>query len=772
MKNVLRLVLLLSFALNLSYAQQAKIKIEAVTPHKLNSLGLSATTNSVSTGLPVVPNETFVYFSPQNIGNTDAITNAAYEFVSKPTGSAASLTTFNTNWAYFKADVKGKFDVKLTITTAGGTDDTTISVYAADFVGVGGYQGVAGDFPKCATCHSAGFSAIFDKWKSSGHAKVFERELETSDHYGTSCIKCHTTGADHNAPANNGGFDDVASSLGWQFTVSTPTSFDSIVSNYPKLVNLATIGCESCHGAGSLHGMSPNKSNISISVESGACAQCHDEPWRHNKVAEFENSLHAEALYSSSFKRTVTSNNLSNCARCHDANGYIAFTKGELFDPSNLIEADHTPITCATCHDPHDLTLRVAPASSDTLANGYAYTIGGAGKTCMNCHKARTNGSDLPNVTSSHWGPHHSTQADVLLGENAADFGVPFQSGAHKFAVEDACVGCHMAVSPPNGDENRDKVGGHTFRLHNPDNGKDYTASCESCHGPKDSFADFQALADYDGDKTIEDIGSEIDGLLEILADSLPPRGPEISWEAIRDASDPNMKKAYHNYQLIAYDGSRGMHNTKFAVDVLTKSIIAIGGIVPVELISFNATVENGIVTLKWETATETNNRGFEIEKKNGTSWVKIGFVEGKGTSSNLNSYSFSFSFEGAAVYRLKQIDLDGTFTYSKAIEVGANMPIQYALLQNYPNPFNPSTTIKFALPFDSNVKVTIYSMTGEVVKVLLNSVETAGNHEIQFNTNELGTSVSSGIYFYTLEANAVSGAASFRQTRKMILMK
>ena len=153
--------------------------------------------------------------------------------------------------------------------------------------------------------------------------------------------------------------------------------------------------------------------------------------------------------------------------------------------------------------------------------------------------------------------------------------------------------------------------------------------------------------------------------------------------------------------------------------------------------------------------------------------WKSIAFVDGKGTSTSLSEYSYSFKLEGKASIRLKQVDFDGSFEYSKIIEVvGTITPKEYTLSQNYPNPFNPSTTIKIALPYDSNIKLVVYSITGEVVKVLVNSVQSAGNHEIMFNTNDLGSKVSSGIYFYSLEANAVDGSASFKQTRKMVLMK
>ena len=141
MKKALLFALFVVIAYGISFAQpRAKVKIEAVSPHKLTTLGLTTSTNSVSSGLNVVAKQTYVYLSPLNIADTNPVTAAVYEV--KKGATTITTTTFNNTWAYFKADQTGEYTVKLTVTTATGTDDTTISIYSANYLGVGKVEGV------------------------------------------------------------------------------------------------------------------------------------------------------------------------------------------------------------------------------------------------------------------------------------------------------------------------------------------------------------------------------------------------------------------------------------------------------------------------------------------------------------------------------------------------------------------------------------------------------------------------------------------------------
>ncbi|MHC1737070.1 MAG: LamG-like jellyroll fold domain-containing protein [Ignavibacteriaceae bacterium] len=201
----------------------------------------------------------------------------------------------------------------------------------------------------------------------------------------------------------------------------------------------------------------------------------------------------------------------------------------------------------------------------------------------------------------------------------------------------------------------------------------------------------------------------------------------------------------------------------------------------PVELKSFTASVSGKKVTLDWQTTTEVSNYGFEVERKSLSSqlpsaslsshlsseeWEQIGFVAGAGNSNSAKEYSFTDKDikSGKYQYRLKQIDNDGTYSYSDVIEVEVALPTEFKLEQNYPNPFNPTTTIRFGLPVDSKVVLEIYNIIGEKIATLINSDMEAGYHNYQFSSTNY--KLSSGIYFFTLSS------AGFTQTKKMFLLK
>ena len=186
--------------------------------------------------------------------------------------------------------------------------------------------------------------------------------------------------------------------------------------------------------------------------------------------------------------------------------------------------------------------------------------------------------------------------------------------------------------------------------------------------------------------------------------------------------------------------------------------------VLPVELTSFSAKSTAGTVTLNWSTATEINNRAFEIERrKENSDFILIGFVEGKGTTTDNHEYFFIDKNVpiGRYYYKLKQIDFDGTFEYSNEIEIDA-APISFSLEQNYPNPFNPSTKISYSIPHKSFVTLKVYDPLGSIVSELVGEEKESGRYELDFNAVDL----SSGVYFYKIETG------DFSEIKKMILLR
>ena len=227
-------------------------------------------------------------------------------------------------------------------------------------------------------------------------------------------------------------------------------------------------------------------------------------------------------------------------------------------------------------------------------------------------------------------------------------------------------------------------------------------------------------------------------------------------------------------------DPTHGVSGSQFAIETpgvnwlgntgYEQSIILNGDDnIPVELASFEASVNGTNVSLNWSTATETNNQGFSIERSSGSEFETIGYVAGFGTTTESKYYSYTDKGvnSGTYTYRLKQIDFDGTFAYSKVVEVEVLAPAVFALDQNYPNPFNPSTAINFRLAVDSKVSMKVFNVLGQEVANLLNGNFVAGSHQVNFDASSLN----SGVYLYRIEASGIDGT-NFVDVKKMTLTK
>ncbi len=230
------------------------------------------------------------------------------------------------------------------------------------------------------------------------------------------------------------------------------------------------------------------------------------------------------------------------------------------------------------------------------------------------------------------------------------------------------------------------------------------------------------------------------------------------------------------NFIIESSDGSFVItgHTLSFGAGLHDVWLIKLASIIPVELVSFSAEVIGNNVELKWTTASETNNSGFELQKSQKSEvksqkWNSVAFIKGRGTSTEINSYEFvDHNLEpGNYSYRLKQIDYDGNYTFSNIIDVEIFQPAEFRLEQNYPNPFNPSTKISWQLPIGSWQTLKLFDVLGREVATLVDEYRDAGKYEIEFNAAQVsGIESASGVYFYRLQAG------NFSAIKKMILIR
>ena len=203
-------------------------------------------------------------------------------------------------------------------------------------------------------------------------------------------------------------------------------------------------------------------------------------------------------------------------------------------------------------------------------------TTGGKGMLCMNCHKSRRHATlyvqpAIP-TTNSHFGPHYSTQTDVLFGANGITFGQTYGPAVHAL-LADACVTCHMSANPTD-----TLVGQHTWKMEH--DSLDNVVACAGCHLGISDFEDIMATSDYDGDNIVEPSMVEVEGLMDELGNLLPPAGPEILVDSTYTLV---MRQAAYVLETAHEDGSFGAHNMAYIVGTLQDAIAAVSvGVVEV----------------------------------------------------------------------------------------------------------------------------------------------------------------------------------------------
>ncbi len=305
---------------------------------------------------------------------------------------------------------------------------------------------------------------------------------------------------------------------------------------------------------------------------SETCFTCHSDSDIKLTAArlQYENSIHG--IGENTDHNRLFNPNYVACERCHTHEGFIAQVTGVPATGDRF-----TAISCFTCHAPHsngDFRLRVE--NPITLANSEVFDRGKA-NVCVQCHQSRRNVNTYVVAgvkLSGNWGPHHSNQGDMLIGENSYEYaGYSYTKSWHATGVTNGCVSCHMSASL------HESVGGHSWNMRNEEKGYENRSGCNvsGCHDSAPITAlDRPAAADFDWDGTTEGTQSEIHGLLDSLqvllvaANMVTLTGSPVNNRVVSTADSAG---ALYNFRFVEEDRSFGVHNTDYAVGLLRSSI-------------------------------------------------------------------------------------------------------------------------------------------------------------------------------------------------------
>lgn len=589
MKKALKLIVFLSFLFTGSALfAQVTAEMHGVSPRQT----LTDTLDIFDVAFNANPNtgvETKMYLKGSSVAGS-------WNILSQPVGSTAIIGASETGEDYqvvvFTTDVVGTYLIEF---TDGSTSDTLT-------INAGTYKGMDGG--NCAMCHNENTS----EWEGTGHSDMFVRALEgtLSSHYASYCLSCHVVGYDQ--AAANDGFDD--------FDFVFPDSlylgvYDLTVAAYPDAMARANIQCESCHGPGSEHFGNVSDNKMTSSLDAQNCAWCHDSGDHHYFPAQWRESGQDVTVADSTrgfhgghaIGTWIARGTRGSCAPCHSGAGYVQWDKegkpvNDIGLPGSIATVpDATVISCAVCHDPHDATnLHQLRLSNTQLGDGTPVTFAlyGTGAQCMECHRSRREAATYsadPSNGSSHYGPHHGPQADMLIGANGPDFGIRLPSSPHAVAPAptvdpldppanggmNSCVNCHMSGDHAvDAEGNVSTVGGHSFNM-NDALGNDNVEACEPCHGnvgttftEKKYF--MNSNADHDGDGNEEGVQEEVHGMMANLLTYLPTD----SLGHLDMSSKTNsiaVLRAGYVYLLMEEDRSFGIHNPAYSVGLLKAAI-------------------------------------------------------------------------------------------------------------------------------------------------------------------------------------------------------
>lgn len=326
-----------------------------------------------------------------------------------------------------------------------------------------------------------------------------------------------------------------------------------VKNQFTKLISLATLFV--AFGVMALTTGCQGPEGPSGKDASSTCKECHvSDTYLYGKIFEYDQSVHATGVV---YQRATS----ADCAGCHSSEGFVARMNGETV----VGVPNPTPVNCRTCHHIHE-TYTIADTSLRGLA---AVTLHGAftdstktyvrgkGTVCMNCHQSRPlaftpDGSNMINVSSSHWGPHHGTQTNTLLGTGYYEVKgtETYANDYHTTHVADACATCHMYDA------------GHTFAPNVN------ACNASGCHdnAPLTNF-------NYNGAQDsvtvwLKQLGAKLvaAGLLKYNADS-------SATSEVTGTYPADQAGALFNYEGLSDDKSEGVHNFKYVKALLKNSI-------------------------------------------------------------------------------------------------------------------------------------------------------------------------------------------------------
>lgn len=486
-----------------------------------------------------------------------------------PAGSTASLDDPNAAMPTFTPDIEGVYVIMVDATDAlGNTEQAQRDLTAAAYL-------PASD---CAQCHPTRAQNV----RFTRHGKTVADWGGVLFGVGSNCLTCHVN---RNVPKPAmpvpGDFDDAAALSNFDPDNYNWVDFATLANDFPEVAERSAVFCQNCHGPGSQHNSDPRR--IDMSLRSEQCGACHNGFVGPDVSTQWGNSDHGKPA------RIFSS---ANCRRCHTARAFINWVGDQ---PAEGEDAGAVGVTCAACHDPHSTNPKnVRLFGTTEIVSGRPQNVG-RGAACVRCHQSEVEDA-AAHATANGRFPF-SVNADMLTAQGAVEYGLTFSTGFHgrtTFRLRpftgdpadsdtpDACVTCHMATNPG------DLLGGHTMALR--DGPTEFvTGNCDRCHTGLTTF-DRPLGKDFDGDGVAEGAQTETQRLSEVLyqaiaaADSqngLSRPGGALTMIVVDpdlSRTTPALRQAAYNYNFYIKDGSWGIHNTTYAVQLLQRTYEQVTG--------------------------------------------------------------------------------------------------------------------------------------------------------------------------------------------------